>query len=275
MKNIHTLLILLSVNILFAQNEVLDSTFNYTGKKTIAIGSLVDEARAIAIQSDGKILVAGHSSDGVATNVAIVRLLPDGRLDSTFSNDGFFIYNHYSTKNKSVTAIGIQNDGKILVSYNWEPTDTTTVGLVTRWTSDGLIDTTYGGGDGTILANLGGQFQENLNDILVTQSQKLLAATSFDTHMQGNLYDIAIGVFNTDGSKDTSATGYGFNYNAYELGIPNTGIVTNDIAYAIKAQSDGKILVGGTCETENVFAVIGYQENRKGGRFEKISGYNF
>lgn len=54
-------------------NGSLDSTFGTGGKTTIALGAN-DLATAVAIQPDGKIVVAGNTSDLVHTNFALVRL---------------------------------------------------------------------------------------------------------------------------------------------------------------------------------------------------------
>src|SRR5665647_806671 len=71
----------------------LDSTFDGDGKLTTAISTVDDEINAIAIQSDGKIVVAGYSNasgdiNAYEPDLAVVRYNTDGSLDSTFNGNG-------------------------------------------------------------------------------------------------------------------------------------------------------------------------------------------
>ncbi|MAA84087.1 MAG: calcium-binding protein, partial [Halieaceae bacterium] len=69
----------------------LDTTFDSDGKVTTAIGSSRDFASAVAIQSDGKIVAAGHSPSGSSfdtVDFALVRYNTDGTLDTNFDSDG-------------------------------------------------------------------------------------------------------------------------------------------------------------------------------------------
>ncbi|MCS6924427.1 MAG: delta-60 repeat domain-containing protein [Candidatus Binatia bacterium] len=51
-------------------------------------GSGGDAMRRVAIQKDGKIVLAGTCANARHTNFAVLRYLPDGSLDSTFGGDG-------------------------------------------------------------------------------------------------------------------------------------------------------------------------------------------
>lgn len=93
----------------------LDTTFNTTGILTTSITSNRDQASSVAIQSNGKIVVAGHSNP-ISSNphIAVVRYNNDGSLDTTFNGTGIVttsIGNH--SFGESIT---IQQDGKIVVT---------------------------------------------------------------------------------------------------------------------------------------------------------------
>src|SRR5713101_3778201 len=68
--------------------------FDSEGRVTTTIGSIDstvrsnDEAHALALQADGKVLVAGSSDRGLGSDFALVRYNPDGSLDPTFGTDG-------------------------------------------------------------------------------------------------------------------------------------------------------------------------------------------
>ncbi|MCK9410146.1 MAG: delta-60 repeat domain-containing protein, partial [Bacteroidetes bacterium] len=65
-----------------SQDGTLDSIFGTTGTRTTAIGSAGEQANSGALQSDGKIVVAGHSENGSNWDFAVVRYNSNGTLDS-------------------------------------------------------------------------------------------------------------------------------------------------------------------------------------------------
>ena len=72
-------------------NGTPDTSFNGTGKVTTAISVDGSDARAVLIQPDGKIVVAGASSSGPDSNYAVVRYNADGSLDTSFDGDGIAV----------------------------------------------------------------------------------------------------------------------------------------------------------------------------------------
>lgn len=132
----------------FNINGSLDTTFGFGGKVITQIGDLEDQAYSVAIQSDGKIVVAGYSWN----NFAIVRYEINGKLDDTFDTDGIAItpIGDYGGQGHS---LAIQPDGKILVaggSKNGSYDDFTVV----RYTDNGSLDTTFDS-DGIVYTSFG------------------------------------------------------------------------------------------------------------------------
>src|SRR3954449_13178650 len=68
----------------------LDSSFSLDGKQTTDFAGSANFGQAVAVQADGKIVVAGSSDQGAATgsDFALARYKADGTLDSLFSGDG-------------------------------------------------------------------------------------------------------------------------------------------------------------------------------------------
>ena len=98
-----------------------DLDFGGNGFVKTTITDSFDFAERVAIQKDGRILVAGETSPdlgisfgGIETNIAIVRYLPDGTLDATFSFDGKVETDVFGFKDQAA-AIAIQPDGKFLI----------------------------------------------------------------------------------------------------------------------------------------------------------------
>lgn len=62
--------------------------FDESGKRTVSFGHQHEQANAVALQPDGKILLAGNSGPHGKDGAAVARLLPDGRLDPAFNGTG-------------------------------------------------------------------------------------------------------------------------------------------------------------------------------------------
>jgi uncharacterized delta-60 repeat protein len=126
----------------------LDITFDGDGKVTTDFGSnLYDRANSIAIQSDGKIVVAGESSNGSNPDFALARYNSDGSLDTAFDGDGK-VTTAVGSFDDYANSVAIQSDGKIVVagsSYNGSNTHF----ALSRYNSDGSLDTTFDG-DGKV-----------------------------------------------------------------------------------------------------------------------------
>ena len=69
----------------------LDTTFGVGGIQTTSFGSGYAVGHSVAIQSDGKILVAGRAYNGSNEDFGLARYNTDGSLDSTFGDNGIQI----------------------------------------------------------------------------------------------------------------------------------------------------------------------------------------
>jgi uncharacterized delta-60 repeat protein len=126
----------------YQANGQLDPTFGGgTGKVLTTVGSS-DEARGVAIQPDGKILVAGSTLQGGLRNVVLLRYLPSGGLDSSFGSGGRVVTS-FSAANDAATAIALQPNGHILVS-GYMDGQTTRGFLLARFSPNGAVDKTFG-----------------------------------------------------------------------------------------------------------------------------------
>ena len=186
------------------------------------------EILSIAVQSDGKILVAGGLSGGFGTwngttVGGIVRLNSDGTRETSFTT------NNGTGSNGTIYSIAVQSDGKILLGgVNFTAWNGTTVGRIVRLDSDGTRDTTFTTNNGT-------GANSTINSIAVQSDGKILVGGNFGTWNGTTVGRIVR--LNSDGTRETA-----FNTNT---GTGGSGI--NSIA----VQSDGKILVAGEFFTWN------------------------
>jgi uncharacterized delta-60 repeat protein len=135
------------------RDGALDESFGVGGKVVTAIadGTGADQARAVAVQPDGKIVVVGYTT-GFATgsDFALVRYNADGSLDTGFG-DGGKVVNDFSAETDRINAIALQADGRIVVAGDsYTGTDNGVDFALARYTVDGVLDASFGG-DGMVV----------------------------------------------------------------------------------------------------------------------------
>jgi uncharacterized delta-60 repeat protein len=126
----------------FSQAGQLDPSFGKGGIVTLDFGNQINidiaSANAIAVQSDGKIVVCGGipSSSGFPV-AALARFDSNGTLDKSFGNAGVVSTPQLGS---NLNAINIQEDGKIVAAG---PAGGAII-LVARYDSNGSLDTSFG-----------------------------------------------------------------------------------------------------------------------------------
>jgi uncharacterized delta-60 repeat protein len=124
----------------------LDTSFGEGGEAAIRFGDYsVDLARALAVQPDGRIVVAGVNDEGHSGNVshfALVRFTGDGRPDVSFGRRGK-VTTHFGRERESARAVALQADGRIVAvgtSSDRHGCDL----VVARYTSSGRLEAASG-----------------------------------------------------------------------------------------------------------------------------------
>ena len=108
----------------------LDSTFSGDGKVLTDFGSPYDEAYDVAIQSDGRIVTAGHTlNDGTDLDFGLTRHNVDGSLDLTFDGDGKIETDLGASRGDFAAALAIQPDGKVVAAGFGQDATATGFGL--------------------------------------------------------------------------------------------------------------------------------------------------
>ena len=256
-----------------------DTTF------TSNAGTAADVATgAIAIQSDGKIVLGGSLTtwNGSLVN-RIVRLNSNGLIDS------FFIINRGYAANGSVISLLLQIDGKILVGGDFKTWNNVEVNRIARLFSDGTLDILF-------KTNIGTGANSTVNKVAIQSDGKIILGGAFTTFNGVTVNRIVR--LNPDGTQDTaftSNTGTGANSGVTEISVQsddkiilsgyyisafngvaanqilrlnsngtrdttfttNIGTGPDDLILTVDVQSDGKILVGGRFENWNGTAARG------------------
>ena len=275
----------------------LDPSFGGDGKVVTNLTRRNDAASALAIQADGKIVLARGGGFGVA------RYSSDGTPDPTFGGDGRAFVNFTSGFN-SASGVAIQADGKIVaVGMTGSGPDKHPMFALARWNSDGTLDATFGvkgkvmtdftpgtdfaegvaiqadgkivvvgeagpgkfalaryNSDGTLDASFG------LNGKVMTDfTAKYESATGVAIQADGKIVLVgiagqtkfALARYNSDGTLDAS-----FGLNGKVMTDFTSG---SDFAKGVAIQADGKIVAAGTAgsgpDKHPVFALARYNSD--------------
>lgn len=222
----------------------LDPTFGRSGRVLTDLNHSTDIANAVAIQSDGKLVVGGTSykhNDYSGEDFALARYNPDGTLDTTFGRGGE-VATDFPGLAAEISAIVIQPDGKILVAGGAFPLFVFVGDFeLARYNPNGSLDTTFGNG-GIVTTTFPGQGSYAFALALQADGKIIAGGTdfvNFSSEDNSNT-DFALERYNPDGTPDTT--------------FGNGGQVTtdfdgfNDDAFSILIQSDGKIVAVGSAK---------------------------
>ncbi len=226
---------------------VLDTTFAGDGKLSVPIapGSGVDEAWALAIQPDGRIVMAGHCQMGGTTgeDKCLARINPNGTLDTTFAAGGTLtIAIAPGTQSDHTYAVTLQPDGRIITAGRCNMGGTTGIDIcMSRINPDGALDTSFAG-DGTLTFPIApGTGQDWAFGVAVQPDGRILVAG--ECQMGGATgWDMCAARLNPSGTLD----------NGFGIG----GRTTIDIAPAdgpdrvwdLAVLPDGRAVIFGMCD---------------------------
>ncbi len=267
-KLLLVLSLLLPASSLHASPGDLDTTFGSGG-----FSSLIDFNQsvvygmpyAITLQpSDGKIVVGGYAMDGSAyAHFAVARLNTDGSLDENFGTGGKTDLFNFGGNQAILKDLALQpSDEKIIVIGSDGSGPTFQVG-VARLTVDGVLDTSFGGGDGKadLVGPSGG---EDFGEAVEIQSDgKIIVGGYSSTSSQSYVFRM-----NSDGQLDS---GFGSGGVSGFLADPGTGILKiEDIAL----QSDGKVVIAGYDSSGTSNAHISLARLNSDGNLDTTFGLN-
>ena len=187
----------------YRTNGTLDPTFGNHGRVTTDIaGGAGDQATALAVQADGKLVAAGLTSGAAGQDFALVRYWPNGAVDRSFGDHGR-VTTDFAGGADAAHALVVQADGK-LVAAGSASFGTDLDFAIARYNRNGTPDLSFGiGGRATI--DIAGAFDEAR--ALVIQGGKLVAA-GFTFTGDAATGDFALARFTAAGRPDgTFGTG--------------------------------------------------------------------
>ena len=223
----------------------LDTSFdgdggNGNGKVITDFGG-GDVANAVAIQADGKIVVAGYTSVPDSYNFALARYNTNGTLDTSFDGDSGNGNGKVITGfggNEWATAVAIQPNGKIVAAGMTNRPDSANF-AVARYNTNGTLDTSFdgdsGNGNGKVITGFGGDEEAQAVAIQPFDGKIVAAGWAND---DGELKEFALARYTTTGELDGTFD---------DDGRVEEGIAGNHVeASAVAIQTNGRIVAAGS-----------------------------
>jgi len=227
----------------YDSSGALDPTFGGAGLVRTDFAGRYDEALAVAVQPDGRIVVAGSSSDASGRDMAVARYNPDGTPDASFDGDGLALVDLGGES--TAEAVAVQPDGRVVLA-GWAtrpvgPGCCTSDFALVRLTVGGLPDGTFGAGGAVYTDFLPGADNgyDAAHAVLLLADGRIVAAGGGVA--TATSVDFAVARYLADGSPDP-AFGAG--------GLVTTEFVGYyDEIRSLAAATGGQLVAGGeSCE---------------------------
>jgi uncharacterized delta-60 repeat protein len=260
----------------YNSDGMLDSSFGTGGFVETDLGGndFYDEASALAVQGDGKLVAAGYSfaNSPPDPRFAVVRYNADGSLDNTFGSGGMVLTEVGGTYGGYANALAIQDDGRLVVA-GWRILAGQNQFTVARYTAGGLLDPNFGAGrcsasqnycdvdtpclpgevcGGVVVTTITGLQDEAHNIVVQSDGKLVVSGRAHDSSSAG----IALVRYNADGSLDSGfgTGGVVRTTNILSIGSPNGGT-------GLVLQPDGKLVVSGTVPVDLTFGIMRFNTN--------------
>lgn len=207
-----------------------DAMFGVNGVVVYESGGGNDGFRDLALQSDGKIVVAGYTRTALGFEILTARFSADGTLDNSFGINGIVRYDG-GNGSAGARGIAILPLGKIIVSgsnHNGSDLDV----VVLMYQPDGSPDSGFGS-DGVVVYD-GGMGNDNGRRLTLQGRDRIVVAGNTSN---GNDYDALVLRYNADGTADSSFGNGG-------AAILHLG-EGNDWGEAVAIQTDENMVVAG------------------------------
>ena len=216
----------------------LDPDFGNGGWVVTNIGTF-EFPRAVALQSDGSIVVAGETTCRFAQCFALVRYNPDGSLDRSFGRDGV-VKTTFDQCRCAANDVAVRQDGTVVAAgYRFKYGDHMDDALfaVARYLPDGSLDRSFSK-DGKVSVDFG--FGDDVaTSIALLPRGRVLVAGSGTKNLYLTEDDFAVARFRRDGTLDPGFSSNGLRTLDFGSGRPD---FTNDVA----VHGDGIVLAGST-----------------------------
>jgi uncharacterized delta-60 repeat protein len=238
-----------------------DNTFSGNGSTIFNMNGTSDSATAIAVQQNGRIVVAGVCTPSGQRDFCVARLLSDGNLDNSFDGNG-----RLSTEidgDDEVAGVAIRRDGKIVVAGTCRQGTNDRNFCIARYETNGALDDTFFVGQGKRVVDLFGQDDSAAALLVQPNNGTIIAGTCKPTSSANNQFCVtrlfASGQFDT-----TFATTGKRAIDVLASSVQSLG--------AAALQPDGKIVLAGSCSVNSIRLMCAVRLNADGSDDDSFDG---
>jgi uncharacterized delta-60 repeat protein len=237
----------------------LDRTFAGDGKLTSRFGDM----RALAIQRDGRIVVAGVRVVGTRWMFALARHLPNGRPDRSFGGNGRLTTRFRARDCVGVDALAVQGDGRIVAAGRAGCTGGRFA--VARYLPSGRLDRSFSG-DGKLTTRFGARCRfSEARAVAIQRNGRIVTAGQAGCGRAARLrVTFALARYTRAGRLDRSFAGDG------RLTTDFTSLF--DSAFDVVIQPDRKLVAAGTAGTDSDGAQFALARYTPAGRLDPSFG---
>ncbi|HEV7395021.1 MAG TPA: carboxypeptidase regulatory-like domain-containing protein, partial [Pyrinomonadaceae bacterium] len=240
----------------------LDSTFGTGGKVITHFNSFASLARAMVLQTDGKLVVAGSGTESTLGSVfRLARYNTNGTLDSSFGVAGVVVT---GLPTSGPTALVLQPDGKLVAAgYEYSVDVGAENFALVRYNTNGSLDNSFGTA-GKVTTDFGAR--EYVSALVLQTDGKLVAAGQRDNQRNASF---ALARYNSNGTLDSS---FGIGGKV----VTDFNDSGDEAANALIIQPDGKLVAAGSLgvsfSSDSDFALARYADTNPTQTTFHISG---
>jgi uncharacterized delta-60 repeat protein len=259
----------------------LDSSFGVGGKVIVNSfdGNATDDnnfsfAKSVAIQTDGKIVVAGYvvTEGSQQSNFVLVRLNPlDGTLDSSFGAGGI-VTTDFGGSSDQADDLAIDSYGRIVVVGTRDGSDI----AIARYTTSGALDPSFDGdgpvaGNGKVVLNIASSPEEFAGGVVIQpDDQKIIIASQF---LDQN-FATQVAITRLDGGNGARDVGFGTGGTALPA-FPAHESVLSAMVEGVALDGEKIVAAGAALQAQNFFDVFVLRLNSNGTPDSTLGGDGF
>ena len=183
----------------FNPDGSLDNGFGTAGVVSTDFFGTENAATSVALQADGRIVVAGSAHDGVGRRFALARYNVDGSLDASFGTGGKVTTSFFGFDD-AATGVVVQADGRIVAGGRAYPGGANNQFALARYDANGNLDASFGSG-GKVITDFFGKNDAALSLLLQVDGKIVAGGLALPAGFGTDQY--ALARYNPDGSLDT------------------------------------------------------------------------
>lgn len=236
----------------FTKDCIADSSFGLNGRVITDIQRLYNTIPKIAVQADGKIVLAGGASFGESTLYwTILRYNKNGSTDSSFAYNGV-AFIQFSDYDQRVEGLAIQPDGKILITGYFDNGPHGYDQIIVRYHNNGKLDRLFGE-KGKVITDVIEGRNDFPSDIAIRQNGKILVSGLVISYQDPFIHKWVVFQYLNNGMLDSSFAKDGIANATFDSlnGSPEPK--------SILILPNEAVVVGGA--SHNAFVLVNYKPN--------------